>query len=217
MKPIIKKISLIIGLIVAGLIIYYAIVIIRARIETPQIVQNALASRRIKLQLSDLNSEQINALLKVQDPGFYHHQGYDFPTPGTGLTTISQALVKIYYFDHFTPGLQKIKQTLITRFAFDPLTPKDTILKLFINEVYLGHQGKAIHGFEHAANVYFHKRFRELNQDEYLAMVAMIRAPDRFHCIKRKKANIHRVKRIKRMLAGYYKPEDNSDWLYDRM
>jgi hypothetical protein len=47
----------------------------------------------------------------------------------------------MYYFENFKPGIQKIKQTLISRFAFDNLTPKDTILKLFINEVYLGENG----------------------------------------------------------------------------
>ena len=96
-------------------------------------------------------------------------------TPGTGITTISQGLVKIYYFDDFKPGIQKIKQTLIARFAFDIMTPKDTILKLFINDVYLGqHDGRAINGFENAARSYLSKSFKDLTCDEYLGLVAMI-------------------------------------------
>lgn len=67
-------------------------------------------------------------LLKVQDPKFYHHKGVDTTTPGTGVTTLSQGLVKIFYFDEFSPGIKKIKQTLIARFAFDPLTPKKQFL-----------------------------------------------------------------------------------------
>lgn len=217
MKRKIKVLLQILGIGVAVFIIYNVIVVINARKETPLIVQKALQSAAMKLQLSDLTREQRHILLKVQDPNFYNHKGYDFSTPGTGLTTISQGLVKIYYFDNFKPGVQKIKQTLISRFAFDPLTPKDTILKLFINKVYLGHhQGKAVNGFEDASHLYYNKSFNQLSEEEYLSLVAMIRAPATFHCITNKNENHLRVSRIKKMLAGDYVPVDNSDWLYDR-
>ena len=123
----------------------------------------------------------------------------------------------MYYFDNFKPGIQKIKQTLIARFAFDIMTPKDTILKLFINDVYLGqHNGKAINGFENAANAYLNKQFKELTWDEYLSLLAMIRSPNTLHYIKNQVANQDRVLRIKKVLSGEYIPVDNSDWMYDR-
>lgn len=121
----------------------------------------------------------------------------------------------MYYFDNFKPGIQKIGQTVIARFAFDIMTPKDTILKLFVNDVYLGqHNGKEIKGFENAANAYFHKSFKDLAWDEYLALVAMIRSPNKLHCIKNKEVNEERVTRIKKVLNGEYVPIDNGDWLY---
>ena len=123
----------------------------------------------------------------------------------------------MYYFKDFKPGIQKIKQTLIARFAFDNLIPKDTILKLFINEVYLGqNDGQAIKGFESASSSYFNKSFKDLTWDEYLSLAAMIRAPLTYHCIKNKEINLDRVLKIKRMLSGEYIPIDNGDWLYDR-
>lgn len=207
----------ILGAGVAVFIIYNFIVVVNARKDTPLIVQKALQSEAMKLELSDLSREQLDILLKVQDPNFYTHKGYDFDTPGTGLTTISQGLVKIFYFKDFKPGVQKIKQTLISRFAFDALTPKDTILKLFINKVYLGHhQGKAVNGFEDASRIYYSKSFNQLSEQEYLSLVAMIRAPATFHCITHRNENLLRVSRIKKMLTGDYVPADNSDWLYDR-
>lgn len=213
----IRKTFLITALLLAGVVTYYTIVIVIARVETPDLVQKALASDRIKLELTDLSNEQVNALLKIQDPNFYHHKGFDFSTPGTGVTTISQGLVKLYYFENFKPGIQKIRQTLIARYAFDNLTPKDTILKLFINEVYLGgHDGHPVYGFEDAANYYFSKPFKALTWDEYLSVVAMIRAPNTYHYARKRDANNDRVAKIKRMLSGEYVPEDNSDWLYDR-
>lgn len=167
--------------------------------------------------MEDLSAEQLDALLKIQDPGFYNHKGVDFSTPGTGVTTISQGLVKMYYFDHFEPGIKKVEQTLIARFAFDPLTPKDTILKLFINEAYLGQEdGKPLKGFEDASLFYFGKRFKQLSWEEYLSLIAMIRAPYHFHYKNKPEQNQERVARIKTVLSGAYVPKDNSDLFYDR-
>jgi len=210
-----KKILFFIGLLLSAILIYYTAVVLNARAKTPNIVQEALNSEKMKLELNDLTNEQVQALLKIQDQNFYNHKGFDISTPGTGVTTISQGLVKMYYFDNFKPGIQKIKQSLIARFAFDPMTPKDTILKLFINEVYLGqHNGKGIKGFENAANAYLNKSFKDLTWDEYLGLVAMIRSPNNIHYTKNKEVNQERVSRIKKVLAGEYIPVDNSDWLY---
>ena len=206
--------ALLLLLVVLG---YYAGAIMEARSNTKEIVANALNSGRMKLELTDLSEEQLEALLKVQDPNFYNHKGVDFVTPGTGVTTISQGLVKMYYFDHFEPGIKKVKQTLIARFAFDPLTPKDTILKLFINEAYLGQEnGKPLKGFEDASSFYFGKNFKQLSWEEYLSLIAMIRAPYHFHYKNKPEQNQERVARIKTVLSGAYIPKDNSDLFYDR-
>ena len=212
-----KKALLIAGLVLIIICSYYLVVIVNARQKTEGIVHKALTSGRMKLELKDLSNEQFKALLKIEDPNFYHHKGYDFTTPGAGVTTISQALVKMYYFENFKPGLQKISQTLISRFAFDNLTPKDTILKLFINEVYLGqNNGLPIKGFEGASNFYFNKTFSQLSWDKYLSILAMIIAPNTYRYSNHHEANQDRVARIKRMLTGEYVPIDNSDLLYDR-
>lgn len=46
------------------------------------------------LDISDLSAWQLDALLKIEDPAFYRHKGVDLKTPGAGLTTITQSLVK---------------------------------------------------------------------------------------------------------------------------
>ena len=212
-----KIIFLSLGLFLAAVFIYYLVVVLKARAKTPAIVREALRPGKVDLQLADLTDQQLDALLKIQDPNFYHHQGFDLTTPGAGVTSLSQGLVKRFYFDDFKPGVKKIEQTMIARFAFDALTPKDTILKLFINHVYLGQRGgKPIYGFEDASGFYFHKKFKELTEDEYLALIAMIRAPFTFHYLDKKEENDRRVSRMKKYLAGEYVPKDNSDWLYDK-
>lgn len=206
------------GFLLTGIVLYYTITVLIARAKTPAIVADILHSPTRQLTVSDLSAAQLNALLKVQDPNFYHHKGYDFTTPGTGLTTISQGMVKQLYFKHFHSGLPKIKQTLIARFAFDALTPKDTILTIFLNCAQMGfYEGHAVHGLAEAATVYLHKDFGALTWDEYLGVLAMVRAATKFHYLKHRAQNDERVARIKKLLAGEYVPKDNGDWLYDRM
>lgn len=197
-----KKLFFSIGTLLLIVTAYYSTIIIIARTQTEKLVNVVLASDRMKLSLDDLSPVQKEALLKVQDPNFYAHKGVDFTKTSTGFTTISQGLVKQYYFNNYQSGIQKVKQSLIARFAFDPLTPKDTQLKLFINEAYLGQQGaKPIRGFEEAAQYYFKKPFKDISWDEYLAMLSMIRAPFSFHYHKKPAKNQERVNDIKKMLA----------------
>lgn len=212
-----KIFLLVSGIILLFVSVYYCIVVMQARAQTPEIVAQALSAERAPLELHDLTKEQLDELLKIQDPNFYHHQGFDISTPGAGITTLSQGLVKLFYFEDFRPGLAKIKQTLIARYAFDPLTPKDSILKIFINHAYMGQgEGQPLYGFEPAAQFYFQKKFTALDHEEYLALIAMIRAPNAFHYIRQREENDLRVARMKKYLSGEYIPQDNGDFLYDK-
>lgn len=76
--------------------------------------------------------------------------------------------------------------------------------------------GKPLHGFGPAAEYYFGKSFNSLNEEEYLALIAMIRAPTRFNYHSQREENDLRVSRIKNYLEGNYIPKTNSNWLYDR-
>ena len=197
------------------LISYSAAVIIKARVNTLEITGKALSSNVVKLRVENLSAWQINALLKVEDPSFYQHKGIDFRTPGAGLTTITQSLVKIFYFKKFKPGFAKLKQTLIARFALDPMLSKSDQLLLFINNIYLGNvNGHPVHGLYDASMAYYGKTFDKLNENEYLSIVAMIIAPENFSIIKRHEANAQRVERIKKVISGEYKPNSLMDIYY---
>jgi membrane peptidoglycan carboxypeptidase len=215
MKKYVRNTLLALELIVLLSFIYFGAVIIKARIDTPGILKKALNTNNITLKIKDLSPWQIDALLAVEDPNFYHHNGVDLKTPGAGLTTITQALVKIYYFDHFKPGLAKIKQTLIARYALNSRVSKNDQLILFINNVYLGNaNGKSIIGFNNAAQTYYHKFFHKLGNDEYLSLVAMIVAPNNFNILNQPAANIERTGRIKKVISGEYKPKQLMDIYY---
>jgi len=215
MKHILKFITIAFALVIISLMIYAGYIIIQSRNDTPDIVKKKLNSKDMDMPLSDLSKWQINALLKVEDPNFYKHKGIDLKTPGAGSSTISQGVVKLLYFDAYKPGVAKFKQSLIARFAFNTLVSKNNQLLLYVNCVYMGRvEGNDIYGFADASQAYYKKDFKKLDDDEYLSLVAMVISPNTFSVYYHKKWNEERVKRIKLLLDGKYKPRSLMDLYY---
>ncbi|MEB4592552.1 transglycosylase domain-containing protein [Candidatus Thiothrix sp. Deng01] len=119
--------------------VWYANEIRLAREQTPTLVAAAFEQYGAELTPAALSPERRAMLLAVEDPAFLAHHGVDLTTPGAGMTTITQGLVKLLYFpEGFHPGIAKIRQTLIAQYALDALTSKNTQLLLFLNMSYLG-------------------------------------------------------------------------------
>jgi membrane peptidoglycan carboxypeptidase len=193
---------------------YTADVIVQRR-ATRALVDAALAGPGMTLRLADLSPRQKEILLTVEDPGFYRHHGIDLSTPGGGLTTITQGLVKIHYFAHFRPGAAKIRQSLLARFALDPVVTKDEQLTLWINEVYLGEiDGQPVRGFDAGARAYYGRPFSALSEDEFLSLAATPIAPGVFDLHRHPERVANRVAAIKRVLSGAYKPRGLMDQYY---
>lgn len=140
-------------LLLAATVGYYANEVRVARRDTPALVQEAWQRHGRHLTLSALSLHKRSILLAVEDPAFFRHHGVDLDTPGAGMTTITQGLVKLLYFPGgFKQGIAKIRQTLIAQYALDALVPKDEQLALLLNMAYMGsREGKPVHGFAHAA------------------------------------------------------------------
>lgn len=208
------KLAVVGSLVIVVTVAYYAWELRAAYQYTLQEVLPEEESADYPLELASLTDRQVEILLKVQDPGFYGHHGVDLSTPGAGLTTITQALVKHLYFDDFQAGIAKIKQTLIARYVLDPLMPKDMQLRRFINTAYLGPKSK---GFQQAAQYYYDKDFEQLAEDQFIAIVAMLVAPAVFNIEKYPQRNRVRVERIKQVISGKYKPKGLCDIYYGRL
>jgi membrane carboxypeptidase/penicillin-binding protein PbpC len=215
------KIARVLVICVAGLTValvvlvgHYYLEIRQARRDTAEVVANALATHGAELELAVLTAERERILLMVQDPAFRRHRGVDLATPGAGMTTLTQGLVKQLYFPSgFRPGAAKIRQTLIAQHALDALLPKDDQLELFLNIAYLGHhQRVAVHGFAAAARTYFGKDFSDLSDEEYLALVAALINPNSLK--PGTQASQDRVARIRRYVNGEYRPAGVMDLEY---
>lgn len=174
--------------------------------------------KKFDIYSHDLSKRQTEILIKVQDPGFYNHKGIDLSTPGAGLTTITQAIVKKLYFDKFKPGIAKIKQTLIARFVVNEQISKDDQLTIFVNAMYFGNvDGKPVVGLESAANAYYHQPIKCLTEDQYISLIAMLVMPGTFHIIDHPEWNMDRTNRIKALIAGEYKPKGLMDQFYGKL
>ncbi len=207
-----KGILYLCSLALAILIVYYSVELVSARINTQKIVKSYYESGQIKMTVQDLSPRQLQILLRVEDPNFYHHHGVDFKTPGAGWTTITQGLAKQFYFDHFEQGFMKIKQTLCARFALDPMVDKETQITLYINIMYFGN---GVYGLPDAATYYFSKSVPELKEDEYIALIACLINPIELNMKDHPQANAQRVARIKNLLSGAYTPLGLFDIQYE--
>lgn len=196
-------------------ILYYLWAIHDARSHTRVYVTEAYTKWGSGVAASALGQERIGLLLAVEDPTFYRHRGVDLDTPGAGMTTLTQGLVKLLYFpDGFKPGIAKIRQTLIAQYALDALVGKEEQLHLFLNIAYFGTiNGRPVHGFAAAANAYFGKGVSELTNREFLSLIAMFIGPDTLK--PGTENNLRRVKAIEEFLDGKRVPASVLDVEYD--
>jgi len=227
-KKLLKYLALFLFITLSVISAYYLYSLHKATIYTREIIASDLEKsrwrtpngivRKFEILSHDLTQRQKAILIKVQDPGFYNHNGIDLSTPGAGLTTITQAIVKKLYFDNFTPGIAKIKQSLIARFVVNALIPKDDQLTLFMNAMYLGNvNGKPVVGLESAANAYYHQPVKKLTEDQYISLIAMLIMPKTFHIIDHPEWNLDRTNRIKALIAGKYQPKGLMDQYYGEL
>ncbi len=199
-------------ILIAAVIVYYSVEAISARVKTPGLVEDILASENIDMDAKELSPEQKDILIKVEDPNFYGHHGVDFVTPGAGWTTITQGLAKKLYFKDFEQGLMKIKQTLCAWLALDPLADKDTQLTLYINLMYFGN---GVYGLHDAAQYYYSKPVSELTEDEYISLIACLISPEELNVADHPKENAQRSARISKVLSGEYVPQGLFDITYE--
>lgn len=162
--------------------------------------------------IARISKERIDELLRVEDPTFWTNDGIDLTTTGAGLTTLSQGLGKLIFFDRFTPGLAKIELMVLTKFALVPTVSKQDILVAMLARAYLGSDDKGqVIGFAEGARRWFGKELDVISEREFLGLVAMLIGPNRLDPIRNRQAHDERVNRIERLLAGKCQPSSLTD------
>ncbi len=139
-----------------------------------------------------------NAFIAAEDVRFRHHLGIDpigiaralvtdIRSGGIaqGGSTIDQQIVKARYLSQERTWRRKIVEIFLA-VLLDARLPKDEILEIYINDVYLGHSGgKPVLGVDEASRLYLNKLAGSLRLDEAATLASIVRAPNRDNPWKR--------------------------------
>ena len=169
--------------------------------------------KRIFVLIDSIPKNLINAFLAAEDANFYKHSGIDlfaiFRTSVTntfgaisgeggmgGASTITQQVVKNFLLTRERTFQRKIKEAILA-YRMSKTFPKDRILELYLNQIYLG---SGAYGVAVAAQVYFDKSVDELALEEVALLATLPKAPSKLDPRK----NIQKAK-------------DRRNWVIDRM
>ena len=143
---------------------------------------------RTLVALEDVPELLVTGLQAVEDRQFKHHHGVALRGIARALvaniragravqggSTLTQQLVKNYFLSSERTLARKANEAimaLLLELHYD----KAEILEAYINEIYLGQQGRhAIHGFGRASEFYFDRSLADLEPQQIALLVGMVR------------------------------------------
>ena len=98
-----------------------------------------------------------------------------------GGSTITQQLAKNLFLSPARTLIRKLNEALIS-LILEARYTKGELLRLYLNEVYLGQEGqRAIHGFGLAARFYFGRRADELSVAESALLIGLVKGPSAYN------------------------------------
>ena len=164
---------------------------------------------RLYAKFDEIPGKLIEALVATEDTSFFEHSGFNIEAifralikdikagkKVEGASTITQQLVKMMYLSREKKIQRKLKELFIATKVENTL-PKNKILEIYLNQVYLGH---GYYGIKTAADGYFHKKLKELTLKEMAMLIALPKAPSYYDPTKHYNQNIARANIILRRL-----------------
>ena len=149
--------------------------------------------RRIFVPIGVIPKRVIAAFLAAEDKNFYSHHGFDpismlraavidvgrwhSSRRPVGASTITQQVAKNMLLTNELSIERKIKEVLLAS-RIDDALPKDRILELYLNEIYLGN---GAYGIAAAALTYFGKPLDELSLAEMAFLAGLPKAPNNYN------------------------------------
>ena len=184
------------------------------------------------LQLAPLSERQTAILLRVEDPAFFEHHGLSIGS-GQGLATISSAVARDVFLQHgqldgVRGALQSVYRQVFAcckridlgrdmmALVLDARLSKREQLARYTASVYMGTQaGRQVRGLADAAQAYLGKPLEAATEHEFVTLIAMIKAPNRFHPVRDPAALAERSRRIHALLSGACRPDGWFDTAFD--
>ncbi|RMF24532.1 MAG: penicillin-binding protein 1B, partial [Deltaproteobacteria bacterium] len=148
---------------------------------------------RREMALDEIPVPLVRAVLAVEDRRFFEHGGIDprglaralvadlkAGSVRQGGSTITQQLMKNFFLTSERTLGRKLREAVMALIA-ERRFSKNEILENYLNEIYMGRDGRmAIHGMWAAAKFYFGREPRELTLGQIATLAGMIRAPNAY-------------------------------------
>ncbi|WP_302054837.1 glycosyltransferase [Macrococcus equipercicus] len=147
-------------LVIALVLGFYYYQGMKVNIDSLQDIQN----EKTYVAASNMPDYVKNAFIAVEDKRFYQHDGVDWLGTGRALvislkngeasqggSTITQQLVKNYFFNNEKSISRKLKEIVVAK-RIENNYSKDQILSYYLSSIYFGDN---IYNIEQAANTYF--------------------------------------------------------------
>jgi len=142
--------------------------------------------RRTLVRLDQISPHLINATIATEDANFYQHPGVDPVGIAravyqalkereivSGGSTIPQQLVKLVLLSPERTVERKVKEAILAA-EITRRYPRDTILEIYLNEIYYGNMA---YGIEAAAETYFGVSARDLTLAQAALLAGLPQAP----------------------------------------
>ena len=143
--------------------------------------------RRTAVPLDRISPYLLDATIATEDPNFYKHPGVDpvgllralyyavkdRSLSGPGGSTITQQLVKLTFLSSEKSITRKVKEAILAA-ELTRRYPKDTILQIYLNEIYYGNLA---YGIEAAAETYFDRPAQDLTLAQAALLAGLPQAP----------------------------------------
>jgi penicillin-binding protein 1A len=178
---------------------------------------------RQPIPLADIPPHVVNAILAVEDAGFWVHDGYDLRGMlrafkanvdaggiSQGGSTITQQLVKLDLLDS-DQTLERKAQEVVLAARLERQMTKEEILDRYVNTVYFGNHA---YGIQAAAETYFGVGAQQLDVGQAAMLAGIIRNPISYNPVRYPdRAERRRQIAIDRMVdAGWLSPAEAEYW-----
>ncbi|ROU00609.1 penicillin-binding protein 1A [Marinobacter sp. R17] len=146
--------------------------------------------RRAPITIEQIPNLQLHAFLAAEDSRFYEHNGVDIKglvraavelvTTGSirsGGSTITMQVAKNYFLTRERTFIRKFNEILLA-FQIERELPKNRILELYLNKIYLGNRA---YGIQAASQVYYGKPVNELELAQMAMLAGLPKAPSAYN------------------------------------
>ncbi|HMA16258.1 MAG: penicillin-binding protein 1A [Bacteroidota bacterium] len=169
-----------------------------------RLIAEYATEKRVFVPIEAIPRRVVNAFLSAEDQNFYDHPGVDFISVlravvtnlanvasdrrPVGASTITQQVAKNFLLTNEVSIERKVKEAILA-FRIEQAFTKETILELYLNEIYLG---VGSYGVAAAALNYFNKSLDELSIAEAAYLAALPKAPNNYHPVYKHEAAVWR-------------------------